>query len=375
MTMKNSLKIGIFTFHHAHNYGAFLQCYALQETLKSLGHDVNIIDYSPKYFKEDYAVANFGDFKSLPIYRKVRRIIGVLVLFIPRIIRRNAFLKTVALHLELDDKSFSNVEDVRFYNYDAIIFGSDQIWNPKITRGFDRVFWGDFNFQGKKIAYAASAGDNLVVLEKDAEYIKQRLLTFCAVSAREKVFCIFLGKLGIKAETVLDPTLLLNADKWNSFGGKRKTREEYVLLYIMKPSTDAKKIARKIAKELNLKVKKIFSSVSLNPASWINASCLPVDFVRLFRDARFVVTTSFHGTSFAINFCKEFYAVNTGEQNLRVESLLSDLGLMGRYIQSEEEINLENKVGYKQDRLEVARRKSIAFLNSALYDRIGVCPL
>ena len=39
------MKIGILTVHRAINVGAVLQCYALQETLKSLGHEVWVINY------------------------------------------------------------------------------------------------------------------------------------------------------------------------------------------------------------------------------------------------------------------------------------------------------------------------------------------
>ena len=46
------MKIGILTFHCAVNYGAVLQAYALQEILRSLGHEVYVIDYRPDYLTD-----------------------------------------------------------------------------------------------------------------------------------------------------------------------------------------------------------------------------------------------------------------------------------------------------------------------------------
>lgn len=41
------MKIGIITLHYALNAGAVLQAFALQTYLKSLGHEVEFIDYVP----------------------------------------------------------------------------------------------------------------------------------------------------------------------------------------------------------------------------------------------------------------------------------------------------------------------------------------
>ena len=45
-------KIGILTFHNAVNYGAILQCYALQNALEQRGYNVEVIDYTPLYFNK-----------------------------------------------------------------------------------------------------------------------------------------------------------------------------------------------------------------------------------------------------------------------------------------------------------------------------------
>lgn len=53
------MKIGILTFHRAINYGAVLQCYALSEVLKKMGHDVFVIDYrQPRVERTDRHVCS-----------------------------------------------------------------------------------------------------------------------------------------------------------------------------------------------------------------------------------------------------------------------------------------------------------------------------
>ena len=58
------MKIGILTFHRAHNYGAELQCYALTNYISSLGYDVEVIDYFPSYFKHEYSIFPYKIFKK-----------------------------------------------------------------------------------------------------------------------------------------------------------------------------------------------------------------------------------------------------------------------------------------------------------------------
>ena len=62
------MKIGILTFHHTANYGAVLQSFALSTFIRSLGHDVEIIDYRPREAEEFYW-NNMRFLKLFPPYR------------------------------------------------------------------------------------------------------------------------------------------------------------------------------------------------------------------------------------------------------------------------------------------------------------------
>lgn len=361
------LKIGILTFHRAHNYGAFLQCYALQEYLKTLGHNVSVIDYDPEYFRKDYASFRLGrDFKQISLLRKIKRLVAAYILFVPRLLRYIAFEKSINKFLDLHGKRFLYADEIDFSGYDVVFFGSDQVWNPRITHGIDKCFWGDFDFHGKKIAYAASAGDDFSVLKNQIDMVKKCLSSFYSISVREKNFEEYLANIKISSKMVLDPTLLLTDSQWKIFSECKKTRRKYLVLYIMKPSVEASKIAEKIAKELNLNIKTVYAGMGVNPKSWLNAFFSPKEFVSLFYNAQFVVTTSFHGTAFSVNFRKQFYAVNNGEPNFRVESLLELLDLKNRYISTASEMRLSQKIEYSCDSLEKAREGSINFIKESV---------
>lgn len=149
------MHIGVLTFHRAKNYGAVLQCYALVTYLKSLGHDVRIIDYFPKYFKEQDSILPHTVMKGSNVKGKLFIIANILISFIPILKRRKAFndfIKSLPLN-----ECIENSSDFSSDGYDLIFVGSDQVWNKHITRGEDNLFAGNFSHPNCILAsYAAS---------------------------------------------------------------------------------------------------------------------------------------------------------------------------------------------------------------------------
>ena len=66
------MKAGIVTFSSAHNYGAVLQVFAMQEYLKGLGLDVDVINYRPKEIDNAYKLYNVKK-KGPKIIRGIKR--------------------------------------------------------------------------------------------------------------------------------------------------------------------------------------------------------------------------------------------------------------------------------------------------------------
>ena len=324
------MKIGILTFHCAHNYGAVLQCYALQEILKSSGHDVKVVDYRPSYLVKAYKTLRF--FVSRRIDRILKNLI-VQILKFPRETRRHkAFAKFIEGKLDLsrrcDEKTI--VSDMEAY-----IFGSDQIWNPVITGGGDDIYWGSLPFEkGNKIfiAYAASMG-KVSLSKEEQNNIAEKLKNFDFISVRESSLKNILTPLtDKKLEQVLDPTLLAPLTVWDNLEDNVEERG-YVLAYQVRQNPNTIEFAKHIAHQLNAKVIVVEAYLNYKTERWKVSCASPEDFVAFIKHASCVVTTSFHGTAFSIIFNKPFYCLELGDgADGRSKSLLHSLHLEDRMV-------------------------------------------
>lgn len=334
------MKIGILTFHCAHNYGAVLQAYGLQEYLKSCGHEVEIVDYRPTYLTRGYEAFPLPALRKISLFRKCKRLAywGAtlpwrLREFPVRIQRRKGFEKFISEKLNLSRERFVEGGRVPAENYDAIFFGSDQIWSPNHTHGADSVFFGDFPApaQTRKIAYAASAGAASETLGENA-FVASALKNFSAISVREANLSASLQPhTDLKIETVLDPTLLADKSVWENLAEPPATRKKYVLVYQVSYNPQADRIARELAAQLGAEVVSVWAGYSLR-GNMLKTET-PEQFVGWFKNAACVVSTSFHGTAFSLIFEKPLYYVGRGNAaENRPKQILGALGLMDRFI-------------------------------------------
>ena len=358
------MRIGILTFHCAHNYGAVLQCYALQEVLKGMGHTVEVIDYRPYYLTRAYKIVSLHRIFSYNPLRFVKRFI-LECLSLPK--RAKRFRKFDAFMNEY--YKISSRREISS-DYDVYIMGSDQIWNPKITKGFDGYYFGYFPFskgERKYVAYAASMETNHLS-ESAKEYLRKALNNFDAIGVREIQLADLLRPLTDKdVQVVLDPTLLVTSSFWNRFVGKRPLEEKYVLVYQARgESRITKKIANYIANQLEALVVTV-SGLTYSRSKWMLHTESPWDFVNWFRYADCVVSSSFHGTAFSIVFNKPFYSVRSGRGDTRENSLLRRLNLRDRLIDINS-LPIYQDIDYKHvnDRLDKYRKESLYFLKSIL---------
>lgn len=331
------MKIGILTFHCAHNYGAVLQCYALQQYLLSLGHEVVVINYRPEYLLDPYTV-----FPKLSIYSwkgKLTRLINFVITFYIRIVRHRVFEDFINKYLKLSDVVRTK-HDIEKLDYDVFIMGSDQIWNPKITKGFDDVYFGYFDTKrgAKKIAYAASLGLSSLT-EEQKSYLQNSMSNFDAIGVRENNMKDLLQPLTAKSVVqVLDPTLLLDRKIWESLSSKSSlSKEKYVLTYQVEVNKNVNRIAYLIAKQLDAKVIQLVAWPKFNYANEdIRQVAGPLEYISYIKYAECVVTSSFHGTAFSIIFRRPFYVVDLQSlrkgSNERMKTLLSEFHLEERYI-------------------------------------------
>lgn len=323
------VNVGIITFHRAHNYGAVLQAYALFMTLKKLseqnGFDVSFVDYTPDCITEGYR----------PFPKVSWRILAHPFLLCKLVVTYPAKKKRYAEFTRFLEKNlvFGKKDPSE---YDIVICGSDQIWNPQITQGVQPFYYGGEG-PNLKISYAASFGVSTLPEEVRSD-ISSLIEKFDAVSLRESQgLNIVKDELNYhNAEQVLDPCLLLNAAEWEELVAREPVfNEEYVLVYRMDNSASVLKAATTFSKQFKCKIVEVSYGYEprdrLTREHEIVLSKGPEDFLNLIKHAKCVFTNSFHATVFSVIFKKHFYSFSIGALSSRIENLLCNLGLLDRF--------------------------------------------
>lgn len=322
------MKIGILTFHCAANYGAVFQTYGLQESLKALGHEVFIVDYRPEYLLRPYRTFTFHYNHKDSFLANIKYFIRRYLLVNPtRRKRLKLFKKFEQMQLHVCPVSALS-------ELDALIFGSDQIWNIGITDGdFDDMFIGNGKiFKGKNlIAYAASAG-YVDILKNDRKLI-EALSNFSAIAVREKSLSNHLEqRIGQSIPVVLDPVLLAGKELFTQLVGARPKRAPYLLTFQLGGDFRVSQIGRQMAQEKGLEFVEIRSSAE-SLSRDILTTLSPSEVLTYFKHADYIVTSSFHGTALSILFEKSFNMVSIDARtDERADMLLNDTGLTSRKI-------------------------------------------
>lgn len=361
------MKIGILTFHRAHNYGAVLQAFALQKQIKLLGHDVEVIDYRPKEINQAHDLFHTKIFLERSWGGKILHVLDFFFLSrskIKRYINFKKFINSLGL-----SKVTYRGEENSFPEYDCIFFGSDQIWNPSIFNGFDYTYTGQLKKSKTKfISYAASAGMLSLLKSQKDEFIKV-LENFDSISVREKNLQEYIRDLTKnEVETVLDPVLLLDKKEWDNTLIVPHNKKPYVLVYQVKRDNKVNVLAEKIAKENNWDLVELTCEVFSKKKTYANQTVSPLEFVGYFKFAKFIVTTSFHGTAFAIIFNTPFYSVMFNSPNdERSKSLLELTKLEDRAITlNEKKIFSEVDFTKANILLDEKKNKSIDFIRESI---------
>ncbi len=366
------MKIAILTQPLVHNYGGILQNYALQQVLLKLGHHPITIEKDPYQH-----ITNFQLLIDLP-----KRF------FTKYILKKRGYIlsekQNNALIKQKREQSFRFVSKcinhlyVKSYNlvtiadFDVFLVGSDQVWRPGYNNdGLLEQMYLNFipeDINIKRITYAASFGCK--EWEYDAEQTKQcakLVQRFDAVSVREidgiSLCAKFLNRND--AISVLDPTLLLDSKDYLQLCSNINTLSNNILFAYILDKNDAIIFQlEEIATQKNLKLRLVSADqdCSLSVEEWI----------AMFRDAKMVITDSFHGTVFSIIFKRDFYSIcNESRGNSRFTSLLSQFNLQDRLFNDIKSININintNQIDWEiiENIKSSLQNKSIKFLTNNL---------
>ena len=364
-------KIGIITFSRAHNYGAFLQVFALQNILNEMGYEGLVVDYRneviespfyPIYFKNKNFVQIIKEIIKIPFYYKNKK---------ARYKKFNQVIDSKLIKtINYTDKNINKVD------VDVLITGSDQVWSMDIVGELSDIYTLNFKTDKKikKISYAASVGNIQNILENKDEYIK-KINNLDKISVREDDACDVLNELleNRQVERTCDPTLLISKEKWNKqLDNNEDIKEKYILAYVVAGDEEYVKIVNDLSKKTGLKV--IHFGLK-NPGydNVLKTAYMegPFEFINYIKNAEYVVATSFHATVFSIIFNKKFFIVPHRKTGARVNNLLEKLNINGRTFSNLEEFkkidyNFETDWEDVEKRLNVERNKSINWLKEAI---------
>lgn len=376
-------KIGIVTILKVNNYGAELQAYATQKVLQLMGYDAEIIDYlfykNPKHKRTKMSAPT----TRMSIKKHLaERFYPIVAHWESRHFRkaqneRNTKFEEFHRQNTRQSVCYDTLDKLKSakLDYDILMTGSDQVWNPGIYSSLDPYLLRFGDDRTRRVAYASSFGVESVP-DDVKTYYKESLQRYSSIGVREdKAVELVRNLSGRDASWVLDPTLLLNNEQWmevaKPVGGLPE--KPFILIYELSEVSYIKMLARYISSQTGMPIVRLCKNASPedNEDEIVNViDAGPAEFLYLFAKAGYVVTNSFHGTAFSINFGKQFYTVIPlgKSNNSRQRSLLKLMGCEERMLVEGSRMPPITEVDKPlvDRRLVEERKKSINFLKYAI---------
>lgn len=342
------MKIAILTQPLKSNYGCILQAYALQTVLTNLNHKVEVVnrDYAKPTIKVRFK-------RILRFFHTLffKFFLGRKYLIVSNPLKQDyEYLPKSKVHAFIEryinqGQRIQSSELLKKYfteqQFDAYIVGSDQVWRPNYSPCITNYYLDEVpaGALAKRIAYAASFGTTeWEYTQAQTEVCSRLVKLFTAVSVREDSGVILCNKyLGVEAQNVLDPTLLLQEADYVRLiesATVKSIGEAYMACYILDESVEKNTLIKEISNEIKVDPVYLNDNVSNNTYYSLSVE----EWLDRYRNANFVVVDSFHGCVFSIIFRKPFIVYGNKMRGMsRFESLLGQLGLSTRLISSLED--------------------------------------
>lgn len=340
-------KVAIVNRTNLKNFGSVLQVYALCASVNKLGYDAEVVWQSGNLSK------NY-DLRPNKLFN-----IGVKMLLHPKLAISLIKLVLTKKKAPIDptknqlfDEFVANNFKRAFYSHDELvkvastdfyykfICGSDQVW-VTTTLYPDPMMYLRFAPRKKRVAYAPSLGRDYIP-NYNKKVLRHYINDIDFVSVREDNGQFLIKELtGKNVPVVADPTLLINSSEWNHLRASLETPQHYALCYFLdEPCDEVKDAICKYAKNTNKKVVVLgrIENLDMSSDDIIRPAAGPGEFLTLISKADMVITDSYHGMLFAINYHKLFWAVERAyteyDQSSRQLTILSRLGIENRYQKS-----------------------------------------
>lgn len=372
--------VNVITRHAPTNYGSLLQAIATQRVIMNLGHECRIINYIPKCETGVRMAITQLEQKTKWKRNPIKKAIYLMVAEPETLLMDRKFLAMRKKYLLMGPCCATTGELKKLYaekKDEVFLTGSDQVWGPISTGHYDPTYFLDFvPKSSRKLAFAASFGKAIFDEQTLKEY-GVLLKKYDSLAVRENVAVELLKKMDISAKQVLDPTLLMDADAWSEYVKPMKKPEKYVLVYQIHANSDLDHYAVKFAEKAELPLLRVSPLLHQAKRSGKFVYCPDISgFLDLIKNAAYMVTDSFHGTAFAINFNTQFVEVlpNTGTSS-RNQSILELTGLTDRIVRDLNDFSyIDQEIDFKEanEKIGTSRIESIRILEEMLEEQIEI---
>lgn len=364
------MKIGILTMYYRRNYGGILQSYALMKVLQGLGHNVEVIDFRyESQYQQHFINRVISKIKRL-LKTSLKNNTSISVRQLPQE-HIEAFNQFKAKYMTYSNVATNDTIGLIASGYEAIVVGSDQIWNNVSDANLFYFFGWIPEYKGVRIAYAPCS-----IYPTVPQYNKQRLgyllNKFNAIAVRDETTASMVQSVvGVRPQIVLDPSCLYD---YSEFVQDAVIEGDYIFAYILgsEIACGHQEVIRLIKEKYgNMKVVAvIIPNVSLEVekfADYIRYNASPSDWVNFVAHSKFVYTDSFHGCMFAMKYHKQFLAYYKDSRRVsRLKDIKATYGI-DNIIPSGADIILHEIDYEKVDRLFSEKRKeSMLFIRQSL---------
>lgn len=296
MTSSSNTKIGIVTLQNSPNCGARLQAFALAQAISDMGYSV--------FFLKSVA-RNILKIKARHIVKSTLK-----KDFIGAIFHFKQFFSYSFSNIKFRTKNFSEIQKMK-----KIVLGSDEIWNISKKMISRYPFLLGRGLIPPKISYAPSINSStLQDFEKSKTF--EDFKNIEAISVRDNHSKEVLEKYTNRnVDVVCDPTMLLSKEEWQKKEKKCTETKEFILMYSYRnqlSADDIKKI-KFFSKQVKLP---IISALDYFPFAERNIPLSPEHFLGYVHKAKYVITSTFHGTCFSLIYNKKFACISRNNQKI-----------------------------------------------------------
>lgn len=364
--------VGIVTRHCYANYGSLLQAKALSDAIEKQGGCAVVVDYIPQNDRM-LRLPSASLVESRMNESLFKRVVYYIVQGPILVLAASVFRSFQKKHLRLSNRVADGFDVLSVQpKLDAVITGSDQVWNRIHGKIDPHYFLYGQSFAATSMhlySYAASMGSAKPHAEDEAQVLRM-VKQLTSLSVREKSCAQYLLDNGISARVDLDPVLLHDSTYWSNFAGQASDSKPYILVYQLHNTDRFDSVLTAIVARLNLPIRRI--TVDLKQflkRGQVEYLVDPSVFVRRFRDATLVLTDSFHGTVFSLIFGRRLCVVPPNKFSDRNRDLLNSVGLSDRIM--DEKGGLEACLAYYdvdhvETRLNDLRKSSLAYISSVV---------